>query len=226
MNLTKKIAEKQDNLNELTVKGWKNKGLNFRRALRQEASEAMDSTPWKWWKSGELDKENLRVEAVDMVHFAMSILLQEEYFMWDWIDERVRDAMRQEYPYSDDILVEKIEDTIDEIILMTFTAGKTSDAQTVDIYLKVMALAKMLGMSYEDVYKAYFAKNVLNEFRQKNGYKEGFYSKLWFGKEDNVYAQEAAANLEISQTFEDDLYKALEEKYREYNKYVEEEKAR
>lgn len=33
----------------------------------------------------------------------------------------------------------------------------------------------------------YFGKNVLNDFRQKNGYKENTYKKIWNGVEDNDY---------------------------------------
>jgi len=52
----------------------------------------------------------------------------------------------------------------DEIINQLFYLGK---------------MFKFLDMSFEDVYRAYFVKNVLNEFRQNNGYKKGTYIKEW-----------------------------------------------
>ena len=41
-------------------------------------------------------------------------------------------------------------------------------------------------------------KNVLNKFRQDNGYKTGEYSKVWFGKEDNVHLEEILNKLEFN----------------------------
>jgi len=45
-----------------------------------------------------------------------------------------------------------------------------------------------LDINIEDLYKRYVVKNQLNTFRQKNGYKDGSYIKLWDGVEDNVVA--------------------------------------
>jgi len=37
---------------------------------------------------------------------------------------------------------------------------------------------------------SYVGKNLLNRFRQEHGYKEGTYTKVWNGREDNVVMQE------------------------------------
>lgn len=48
--------------------------LNYSRAMGQELSELIDSVPWKWWaKYQEFDKQNARVEIVDMLHFLVSL---------------------------------------------------------------------------------------------------------------------------------------------------------
>ena len=39
-------------------------------------------------------------------------------------------------------------------------------------------------------------KNVLNFFRQDNGYKDGSYIKLWDGKEDNQHLVELTTELD------------------------------
>ena len=57
-------------------------------------------------------------------------------------------------------------------------------------------------------------KNVLNFFRQDNGYQDGSYRKLWAGKEDNEHLVEVVAELDhTSPLFKDDLYQALEQRY-------------
>lgn len=48
--------------------------LNVTLALRQEASELVDSVPWKWWaKYQKFDEQNAKVEVVDMFHFLISL---------------------------------------------------------------------------------------------------------------------------------------------------------
>lgn len=48
--------------------------LNYTRAMQQEMAELIDSVPWKWWaKYQEFDKQNARVEVVDLFHFLVSL---------------------------------------------------------------------------------------------------------------------------------------------------------
>ena len=48
--------------------------LNYCRALSQEIAELTDSVPWKWWaKYQKYDRQNARVEVVDMFHFLISL---------------------------------------------------------------------------------------------------------------------------------------------------------
>jgi dimeric dUTPase (all-alpha-NTP-PPase superfamily) len=48
--------------------------LNYVRAMQQELAELTDSVPWKWWASyQEFDKQNAKVEIVDLFHFLISL---------------------------------------------------------------------------------------------------------------------------------------------------------
>ncbi len=48
--------------------------LNYCRAMQQELAELVDSVPWKWWaKYQTYDKQNARVEVVDLFHFLISL---------------------------------------------------------------------------------------------------------------------------------------------------------
>jgi hypothetical protein len=68
-----------------------------------------------------------------------------------------------------------------------------------------------IGMSFKDLYNLYIGKNLLNEFRQNNGYKDGSYDKLWNGEEDNVVMQrELETNSTITPS---ELYEFLEITY-------------
>jgi dimeric dUTPase (all-alpha-NTP-PPase superfamily) len=48
--------------------------LKYSRALQQEIAELVDSVPWKWWaKYQNFDRQNARVEVIDILHFLISI---------------------------------------------------------------------------------------------------------------------------------------------------------
>jgi dimeric dUTPase (all-alpha-NTP-PPase superfamily) len=48
--------------------------LNYTRAMTQEIAELNDSVPWKWWaKYQKFDKQNAKVEVIDLLHFLISI---------------------------------------------------------------------------------------------------------------------------------------------------------
>ena len=69
--LNKKIGVDTVNMPEPKQPEWV---LNYCRALSQEIAELTDSVPWKWWaKYQTFDKQNARVEVVDMFHFLISL---------------------------------------------------------------------------------------------------------------------------------------------------------
>lgn len=48
--------------------------LNYCRAMSQETAELIDSVPWKWWaKYQTYDKQNARIEVIDLFHFLISL---------------------------------------------------------------------------------------------------------------------------------------------------------
>jgi dimeric dUTPase (all-alpha-NTP-PPase superfamily) len=50
--------------------------LNYCRAMSQEIAELTDSVPWKWWaKYQTFDRQNAKVEVVDLFHFLISLAL-------------------------------------------------------------------------------------------------------------------------------------------------------
>lgn len=48
--------------------------LNYSRAMQQEIAELIDSLPWKWWaKYQKFDKQNAKIEIIDLLHFVISL---------------------------------------------------------------------------------------------------------------------------------------------------------
>ena len=71
-----------------------------------------------------------------------------------------------------------------------------------------------LPMDYAELYALYIGKNMLNRFRQNNGYKSGEYRKLWQGREDNEHLIELLDELsDVPEQLPERLYAGLEARY-------------
>ena len=68
--LNHRIGVDTDRMTEKERQRWL---LNYCRAMSQEIAELTDSVPWKWWaKYQTFDRQNARVEVVDLLHFLIS----------------------------------------------------------------------------------------------------------------------------------------------------------
>lgn len=68
--LNQRIGVDTDRMTEAERQQWL---LNYCRAMSQEIAELTDCVPWKWWaKYQTFDRQNARVEVVDLLHFLIS----------------------------------------------------------------------------------------------------------------------------------------------------------
>ncbi|MDR1008380.1 MAG: dUTP diphosphatase [Campylobacteraceae bacterium] len=216
----------QRSLNDATNgKGWENgytktnNIINWRRCIYMECAELVDSFQWKHWKDLKkpIDWENVRVEIVDIWHFIMSLIL--EHYKHDNLGDidtivaNIENAQGFKEFCSDPFNIkaansfEIINDT--EVIIHKATAkGYTKfDPMLVEYF----TLSLKCGINLSLLYQYYIAKNVLNHFRQNNGYKDGSYKKIWNGKEDNTVMLEI---LKSGLQDIDEIYQKLEEVYK------------
>jgi len=206
MNLIIDLLLKQDRLNTITIPKWKTKGLNFRRAIRQECAEAIDSTDWKWWKKGEVDEENLKIEAIDILHFALSVFIME--------DSSLNSVGLEELLSGEKYVgVNDLQKHIEVVIKDSFKESASI------LLLDALQLCSMVGFTEKTLFQKYSTKYLLNVFRQQNGYKDGTYIKEWLlnGKkvEDNVVLTKCAKEVSESDNFEEDLLLKVCEAYTE-----------
>jgi hypothetical protein len=69
-------------------------------------------------------------------------------------------------------------------------------------------------MDFDQLYRSYVGKNVLNFFRQDHGYQDGSYIKVWEGREDNEHLVEIVNGLDSdSAGFRDAVYQGLRGRY-------------
>ncbi len=197
------MLELQDAMNSKVNEDWRGAGNEWYRAIWMEASEMLDHYGWKWWKKQEPEIMQVKLEVVDIVHFALSIRLEQNQSLEDTAELIARD-------FENLMQAEDIRKSIECLALLTLTDQGAH-------FTFIAGIMKYLDMSFDELYEIYVGKNVLNMFRQDNGYKEGNYNKIWHGREDNEYLADIMKSLDgDSQTFKDDVYAALAQNYAAY----------
>ena len=148
------------------------KNREWYRAIWIECGELMEHYGgWKWWKKGDKDLGQILLELVDVWHFGLSSIISQQrnielateniYKLWN--ESKSNDEFY--------ISVEKLASTA--LLKKEFSVPAFKSA------------VSNSGFTFEDIYKGYI-ENILNHFRQENGYKDGTYIKNWNGLEDNV----------------------------------------
>lgn len=194
------MLELQNSMNSKVNDNWRAAGYEWYRAIWMEASEMLEHYGWKWWKQQSPDIMQVKLEVVDIVHFALSIRLIEGSSIDEVADTIVAD-------FNKPVASENIRTTIELLAQETLA---TRGAH----FSLIAGVMDFLEMEFEELYQVYVGKNVLNMFRQDNGYKEGTYQKIWNGREDNECLADILKNLDSnSLSFQDDIYMALDESY-------------
>ena len=166
----------QNQLNVTVHPDWHKQGFKWTRAIMVEGVEALDHYGWKWWKKQEPDLAQVRIELVDIWHLIMSHYI-EHYSPHSVPLEQHLEAVFKNGPL--DYLVESDPRKSFELLIAYAAMG--------EIHMQAfLALAAQCKLPFDDMYRLYIAKNVLNMFRLAHGYKEGTYIKTWHGEEDNV----------------------------------------
>ncbi|DAB39163.1 MAG: dUTPase [Sulfuricurvum sp. GWF2_44_89] len=226
MNKLLCMVELQQKLNDATNGlGWEKgltkegKSINWRRCITMESAEMIDSFGWKHWKSiaQPTDYANLQIEIVDVWHFVMSLLLEfthnngaesigelAERMSKTPEYQRLNTATSLEFG-SDPLLMTKIEN------VMRLSLIPVSAEMVGALIEEFFELAYLGALNTTELYRLYVGKNILNQFRQDHGYKEGSYIKLWNGLEDNVVMKRAwETNPDMTP---EELYDALKAAY-------------
>jgi len=199
------MVELQHKFNEQTIPNYLDENLNWNSAIIAESGELLDSLGYKWWKKQVPDMDNVKVEAIDLLHFVISETLQ----------------MNHDIRNFDNILNSTIKDFKIGFQEISINLKNSNLFKLIDLlntdrlsrFMVLKAIFEKLEMTNEDVYIAYIVKNCLNKFRQNNGYKDGTYIKDWNGKEDNVVAYEIANEWGADEELFEHLYIDLDTYY-------------
>ena len=79
MSIFKKMVELQHQFNKQISEDYLEKDFNWNSAIIAESGELLDSLGYKWWKKQEPDMKNVKVEAIDLLHFVISEEIQRHH---------------------------------------------------------------------------------------------------------------------------------------------------
>jgi dimeric dUTPase (all-alpha-NTP-PPase superfamily) len=232
MKLTEKemltaMFEMQQRLNDETNgEGWESgynkygKIISWKRCIYMECAELIDSFAWKHWKNIKADPnwQNIHIEVIDIWHFVMSLALEQYYNQKLGGIEEIASYILDNKSFKmfckepGDIKNAEPMEIINQIErIIHVTSGSYSDTFE-KIISEYFTVAHNCGLNIELLYRVYIGKNVLNGFRQDNGYKEGTYKKVWGKVEDNVVMNEIMQK--NSTITPEELYNSLEAEYK------------
>ncbi len=194
------MLELQDAMNSRVNTNWRQANNEWYRAIWTECAEMLDHYGWKWWKHQQPDLDQVRLELVDILHFAMS-----DYLLQDGDNEEVAARILDEMACPG-----KIDDMRQAIESM---AQSTIADQSMH-FSGFANIMRLIEMDFDQLYRMYVGKNVLNFFRQDHGYRDGSYIKVWQDREDNEHLAELLASLDSdSVEFKDQVYQGLQARY-------------
>ena len=193
----------QERLNDETNgpnwrQGVTNRGkvVNWRRCIVMETAELIDSFSWKHWKNvdGGIDLDNIKIELVDIWHFVMSEILrystpQEGAKLAIETMKEGKIRLPERWGAAENARLDDYLAPFEDLMALALVKDD-SKAYRVALLEKFWEALYAVGIDFDELYRLYIGKNALNQFRQSHGYKEGTYTKIWNGREDNVVMQE------------------------------------
>ncbi len=193
------MLELQDQINTRVHPQWRQQGFAWYRAIWTECAELMEHYGWKWWKKQQPDADQVALELVDIWHFGLSIML---------VEGRSADAVAAGLESG----LAAVPDQDFREVLESFTL-EVLRSRGFDLH-HFAGLMSLTGLSFDDLYRRYVGKNMLNRFRQEQGYQQGSYIKVWNGLEDNQVLMEVLQGLDTGlEDFAAHIYQGLEARY-------------
>lgn len=199
-NAVRTMLDLQDRMNTKVHPEWRQQGFEWYRAAWIECAELMDHGGYKWWKHADPDMEQIQLEVVDIWHFGMSAMICGSGSLDDLAAQ-----------IAEDLAATPIESSLLKATEILAESCITTRSFSTSAFLVLMAAS---DLSFEQLYRMYVGKNVLNFFRQDHGYKDGSYTKIWDGREDNEHLSDLLVRLDPNQTdFVNAVYQGLAAAY-------------
>lgn len=175
----KKMLDMQDSMNKVVNLQWYEEHNPWYRAIWMECAELVDHIGWKWWSKQEIDINQSQMELIDIWHFGLSNLLQRKVGVNEVYNE-IEEFYSSEIDQKQNLDTKRLLEVVENFVSITISTRNFNIKEFLN-------LCTHFNLSFDELMKLYIGKNILNKFRQNNGYKLGNYTKIWNGKEDNYY---------------------------------------
>jgi dimeric dUTPase (all-alpha-NTP-PPase superfamily) len=186
-------VELQEKMNATVNPAWRTAGYRWERAAMIEAVELFDHIGWKWWKKQDIDREQSLLELVDIFHFLISFDLVQGFGTPDDLAQSYQNIYKAAVKKTK---VGQDKEYIFERVTQFVEVASAYNEVSPSIFFEIVVA---LGFTLEDIVKWYIGKNVLNQFRQANGYKQGTYVKNWATPEERAQGTEYEDNFILAQ---------------------------
>lgn len=188
------MASMQASLNQISYPEWLLTPPDYRlAALVELLGEGIDHTPWKWWKAGELNANRLFLELIDVLHFVLSQQIVDCFSKngdsedrHDYAVSMTAKKFTEAAEYSLKTFFKVVSDVGNLITqkgvekgIKSISLDLLTEEDSDQIVANLFLIMHRLGYTGQDIYVSYLGKNILNRFRQENGYKQGTYKKTW-----------------------------------------------
>lgn len=192
----------QDRMNQKVHPQWISQNYEWFRAIWIECGELIEHYGYKWWKKQTPDMEQVQLEVIDIWHFGLSDAFAPDKPLAEIADEIIGALHNHEYRGQG------VRETTEALAAYALNHKRFSPSLFWD-------LLHAAELNFDELYRQYVGKNVLNMFRQDHGYKEGTYLKQWQGREDNEHLSELLKQLDAGAAdYSEQLYANLQERYR------------
>jgi dimeric dUTPase (all-alpha-NTP-PPase superfamily) len=197
--LFEEMCQVQNELNTYVAKNskqcctslpWTMHDWSFHTAVMGECYELMEMLGFKWWKAAPQTSRYQQVlELVDIWHFLLSATLRAE----DGVPAPI--TLFADRPKVTEDSLDRAHHLLRQLASLPIdTKGVAGSTIRTHAYVVFAELCQVFEVSFEELYRMYMRKAVLNLFRWSNGYSEGTYVKEWFGKEDNEVLEDLLIN--------------------------------
>lgn len=194
------MLKMQNDLNTAIDANWKLKENDYQLAITVELGELIDHVGYKWWKKQETNLFQCKLEVVDVFHF----------YLCDTLMLGIESSGIKRF--EGEIIKPNIDKENKNQVIKKLINKSSSNSFSHNEMFELMNMF----MTYEELYDMYISKNVLNNFRNKNGYKEGTYNKLWDGEEDNSFLERVITESSIDKSainYPEVMFDTLQRRY-------------
>lgn len=183
----------QDELNSIVREGWVTSITNDQliTAMLDELTEMIGhGVSWKWWKYTDPDKLDMfavKVEAIDVAHFYLSLMYKSalKYVARGGDASEFERMLVGTSGRSNAPQLIHDYNLLSHSVYVSMAQALLANLSITDMHGVLNRLAGLVNLSREEFSAIFTAKHELNIFRQSEGYQTGGYVKVEDGVEDN-----------------------------------------